>query len=141
LRRQQDQALGLRSFRDRGQQPGGAKQETEPYRYSPHIPSLPALSSEIDLISVSKRVDDYDAFDCFVEGGAPAQSAVVGEAHGMRVTTLSISATAAAFLPKLNSRDAVTRHKLGWNASPAAEGSRLQTTVMKRSAAHFHVGI
>jgi hypothetical protein len=54
---------------------------------------------------------------------------------------LSISATAAAFLPKLNSRDAVTPHKLGSSAGPAAERSRLQTTVVKRSAAHFHVGI
>ena len=53
---------------------------------------------------------------------------------------MSISATAVAFLPKVNSQDVVTPHKLESNASPAAERDRLQTTVMKRSAAHIHIG-
>jgi hypothetical protein len=47
LRRQEDKTLGLRSLRDRGQQPGGGKAEDKPRRYSPHIPSLPAPSSQI----------------------------------------------------------------------------------------------
>ena len=56
------------------------------------------------------------------------------------LTTLSISATAAAVLPKLNSRSAVTPRTLGLNTGPATARSRLQTTVVKRSAARFHVG-
>jgi hypothetical protein len=37
------------------------------------------------------------------------------------MTTLSISATAVAFLPKVNSQDVVTPHQLESNASLAAE--------------------
>src|SRR6266478_6429078 len=49
LRRQEDQALGLRIVRNRGQQPGNTKREAEPHRYSPHTPSLPALPSQTAL--------------------------------------------------------------------------------------------
>jgi hypothetical protein len=37
------------------------------------MPSLPAPSSQIRLISISREVDDYDAFDCVVEHGQRAQ--------------------------------------------------------------------
>jgi hypothetical protein len=76
--------------------------------------------------------------DCVVERGAPANGDGL---IGTRGTMLSISATAAAFLPKLNSRNTVTPRTLGLNTGPAAARRRLETTVMKRSAAHFHVGI
>src|SRR5258708_6192231 len=47
LRREEDQALDLRSVSDRGQQPSSAKREAEPCEYPPEIPFLSSPSWQV----------------------------------------------------------------------------------------------